>query len=220
MKIKNKKIKKERFLLYALIGITALSVVVIIMFFPSPVEEKHYVTIFEINTADDDARTFISSETGFGNEDGRWATLQLSPSYSFGLRFNNISLPENITIIDAYIQLYSIGTPGNLYPNCRIYCDNTTNAVNFSEIGVLDISGRNYTNSYVRWNDTVSYGKWINTPSILSPLKEIIEKDNLTDGNSIAFLFVSEGIFGYSATFQNYESGYPAKLIIHWKPLK
>jgi hypothetical protein len=144
--------------------------------------------------------------------------LQLSPSYSFGIRFNNISITNDTKILDAYIELYSIGTPGHNNPNCKIYCDAVDNAINFTdEIGVLNITGRIYTENYTRWNSTSPYARWVRTPSLVAPLQEIIDRNNWSADNSVAFLFVTEGIRNYSAAYENYESGSPARLYIEYE---
>jgi len=181
--------------------------------------EKYEHEIFYVEDEHDDSRTFtvMLNELMSENEDGDWATLQLSPSYSFGVRFSNISVPKNATIKDAYVELFSIGTPGHLHPNCIIYCDDVDSAVNFTQIGVLNISGRIYTSSSVTWNQSIEYGKWIKTPSITACIKEVISRTNWSAGNSIAVLFDSQGYQGYSAAFQNYERGAPAKLHILWE---
>ena len=174
--------------------------------------------IFEVNDENDIRVTFTveNSDVGYGNENGSRVLLQLSPSYNFGLKFDGITINQGATIKDAYIELYSIGTPINRYPNCKIYCDDTDNAVDFSEIGVLDICGRTYTESYTRWNTTVDYLKWVQTPSLVNIIQEIVDRNNWTSGNSIAFLIITEGLLGYSATFQNFENGYPARLYVEW----
>ena len=175
--------------------------------------------IFEVSDEHDDARTFTveMNDLDYGNEDGEWAGLQLAPSYSFGVRFTDINIPNNAKIIDAYIELYSTGSPGLRHPNCKIYCDDVDNATNFVEIGVLDICGRNYTDNYSLWNETVSYGEWVKTPVIKNVIQEVVSRENWTVNNSISVLFVSNGIRGYSATFQNFEKGYPARLCVKWK---
>lgn len=175
---------------------------------------------YEVNDEYDNVRTFAVYQngnlTGFGNENGSWALLQLSPSYSFGVKFDDIKINQGAEIKTAYILLYSVGTPVNRNPNCKIYCDDTDNAVNFSEKGVLDICGRNYTDNYILWNDTIEFEKWEKTPSLVAPIQEVINRKNWDSGNSIAFLFISEGKLGYSAVFQNFENGYPAKLYVEW----
>lgn len=181
--------------------------------------ENYEVFTAEVISEYDDGRTFIAenSEKGYGDEYEAWAFLQLSPSYSFGIRFINVTIPQGAKIKKAYVKLFSVGTPGHNFPNCKIYCDDTDNAVNFSILGVLDICGRNYTSNYTRWNTTVPYGVWVKTPSLVSPIQEVINRPNWTFGNALAILFVSEGLKGYSAAFENYGYGHPAKLYIEWE---
>jgi hypothetical protein len=183
-------------------------------------KEENNESIFEVIDPHDDARTFTAenSEVGYGNEDGDWAYLQLAPSYSFGTRFQNVTIPKDAVIIDAYVALYCMGTPDHLHPNCFIYCDNVSNSQNFSKVvGVLNISGRNYTNNMVDWNRTVRYGYWYRTPPLTDIVKEVIDNKNWISGNPITVLFVSKGLRRYSTTFQNFENGYPPKLYIIWK---
>jgi hypothetical protein len=182
-------------------------------------KELFNTLIFEIKDEHDDGRTFTveNSPVGYGDEDGEWAKLQLSPTYSFGVRFTNITIPENVTIKDAYVQLYFIGTIHANHPNCKIYGDDVANSENFTNIGVLDICGRNYTDSFVLWNTSLEYGQWVKTPSLTSVLNEVMNDNNWTSGNPIAILFVSQGIRGYSATFDNFENGSPAKLYVKWE---
>ena len=208
----NKKIK----LILSITIITILVVATLSLIFSN--HEKYNIFTAQVIAEYDDGRTFTTlyNEKGYGNENDAWALLQLSPSYSFGVRFINVSIPQGAKIKKAYVELYSIGTPGHRHPNCKIYCDDTDNAVNFSVKGVLDICGRNYTTNYTRWNTTLPYGKWVKTPSIAKQVQEVINRENWTSGNAIVVLFVTEGLRGYSATFHNYAAGNPAKLYIEW----
>ena len=141
----------------------------------------------------DDARTFTVefNEAGYGDEDGSWATLQLSPSYSFGVRFVDVDIPKDAIIRNATVSLYSTGTPGHSHPNCLIYCDNTSFSVNFTECGVLDICGRNYTYNYVLWNMTVPHGEWVLTPSLVGPIQEVINRDDWKKNSNLEFIYRS-----------------------------
>ena len=209
--------KDKKWTIFAIIALLLIfSTTVILSFTPS--NNATFAT-FQVSSEDDDARTFIAenSEEGYGDEDGGWALLQLSPSYSFGVRFTDVNISNNAKITEAYMGLYSVGTPGHRSPNCRIYCDDTDNAVNFSVRGVLDICGRTYSSKYIRWNTTVPYDQWVKTPSLAGSIQEIVNRKNWSPGNAIAFLFVTEELRGYSASFGNYEMGYPAKLYVKWE---
>jgi len=201
-----------------IVGILVIVLAIIIVLSQMDLADNTQSEIFEVNDDYDDGRTFTveNNELGYENENGGWAKNQLAKSYSFGVRFTNVSIPHGVKIKNAYVEVYSIGTPGHSTPNCKIYCDDVDDAVNFS-VGVLDISGRKYTSAYSRWNETVPYAEWVKTPKLTALIQEIISRPNWAVGNSIAVLFVSEGLTGYSATFDNYENGYPAKLYVEWE---
>jgi len=202
-------------------SITSILILITIILLVGCIQNQNSIFTSESTVSDDhdDARTFTVelNDQGYGDEDGYWATLQLSPSYSFGVRFIDVDVPKGAIIQNATVSLYSSGTPGHSHPNCIIYCDNTSFSVNFTECGVLDICGRNYTNKSVLWNISVPHGDWISTPSIVNPIQEVINRGDWEKGNAITVLFVSRGIKRYSATFQNHEKGYPARLTIKWK---
>jgi len=205
-----------------LITITILIVLLAIATYlvnPLSNKDNKQKNIFEINDENDDGRSFTVElgDLGYGNEYTAWALLQLSPSYSFGLKFDNVSIKKNSTILNAYVELFSVGTPGHRNPNCIIYCDNVDNSVNFSEMGVLDICGRNYTKNFVDWNESLPHNKWVKSPSVVKLVQEIINRTNWSSGNSLSILFISKGLNNYSAAFNNYDTGYSARLYVEWK---
>jgi len=217
--------KKEKkiAIIAALIIIVILASSIILLLNPdlfsgdNSTNQKYNTYTFEVSDGADDARTFtiINNPRGYQNEDGKNIPLQLSPSYSFGVRFTNVTLPENETIQDAYIELYSICSTYTKYPNCYIYADTNKNSSNFTkDIGVLDVSGRNYTNHSIIWNTTLPHAQWVKTPSLKDIIYEVVNNKNWTEGDPITVLFVTRAYQGYAATFKCFEKGYPARLII------
>ena len=184
-------------------------------------DDTNYSTFF-VSAPDDDSRTFIAenSELGYGDEDGEWAVLQLSPSYSFGVRFGNVSLPKHAEIIEAHIRLLSISTPISNSVNCFIYGDDSNHSHNFSVQGVLQRCGRTFTTNSVEWNTTVPYYECVQTPNIKTIVQEIINNETWEQGNGLSILFITKGLRGYSAAFQNFESGYPPALCVQWRPAR
>jgi len=172
----------------------------------------------EIISENDDGRTFEvpSLPEGFGDEYTEWATLQVNPTYSFGLRFTNITIPRGSKIIEAYVKLFSIGSKGHCHVNCTIYCDNTSDALNFSTKGCLERCGRNYTKASVDWNEKLPYLSWVKTPSIKYLVQEVINRADWKAGNALAILFITKHSDD-SAVFDNYGGGHPARLYIEWR---
>lgn len=210
-------VSQKTLLMLGIVGAVVICVMLVyaLPFFVSdPVHRQVYV----VNEENDDGRTFTveRSDVGYGNEYDGWALLQLSPSYSFGVKFDNISIPKDAIIRSAVIELFSVGTPLHRSVNCIIYGDNASSAVNFSVAGVLNISGRNYTKSFLVWNETIPYG-WVTTPSVVDILQEVRMRENWTAGHSVVFLFVTQGLKQYSSTFQNYQTGDPARLLLEWE---
>jgi len=215
--------KKEKIAIL-IIGIILIGAVSYIIINPASDDKKININLemFEVSHKNDDARTFTVelNEQGYQNEDGdEWNTYnQINPTYSFGIRLINVTIPKNATILDCYAELYSIGTPGHSHPNCKIYFDKVADAKRFNKtLGALNISGRIYTENYTIWNETVGYQEWVKTPSLKMQMQEIVNQKNWTKGNSVAVLFVTQKLRGYISTFQNYELGYASRLYVKWE---
>ena len=204
-----------------IIGIILIGSISFIIINPTEPEKKinYNIDMFEVMHENDDSRTFTVelNDIGYQNEDGKWAYLQINPTYSFGIRLTNVTIPKNVTILDCYAELYSIGGPGMSHPNCKIYFDKVANSTRFNEtVGCLNISGRIYTENYSIWNETAEYQEWVKTPSLKDQMQEIINQKNWTTGNSISVLFVSQKLRGYVSTFQHFENGYASRLYVKW----
>ena len=121
--------KTQKIIIFIILGLASLLIGTGVGYMIMQSDSSLY-SFYYIQTGSDDARTFIAenSPTGYGDEDGAWALLQLSPSYSFGLRFNNVTIPHNAKIQEAYVRLFSVGTPRSSSPNCMIYGDRTNNS--------------------------------------------------------------------------------------------
>lgn len=217
------KINKNHILTISLVIVVILAMLIlagplnsILTFNTKPAEKTDNLTL-QITSEDDDGRSFeVPSTMGYGNEPGAWANLQINPSYSFGIRFINVSIPKNAQITKAYVKLYSIGIPGHNQVNCLIYGDNVDNALNLTAMGCLDRSGRIYTNKSVDWDAPAPYHVWVQTPSLASIIQEIIDRPGWEIGNPIALLFVTKNTDD-TAVFANYDQGNPAELYIEWK---
>ena len=83
----------------------------------------------------------------------------LNPMIAKGLNAGYIQATKKgkYAIFSTDISFICVGTPGHQNPNCKIYCDDVDNAKNFLDVGVLNISGRKYTENYVLWNSSTSY---------------------------------------------------------------
>lgn len=200
--------------------ILVITVAILTMVLVKFSEESNFIEL-QVTSENDDGRTFEVPSTGaYGDEYEAWANLQVNPSYSFGVRFTDVSIPKNATIKEAYVKLFSLGIPKHQHINCTIYCDNVGNAVNFSTMGCLKINGREYTKTSQDWNNNdLPYKDWVKTPSITHLIQEVVNRRDWKTDNAIAVLFISKHTPD-SAVFDNYGGGHPARLYIEWSEEK
>ena len=113
-----------------------------------------------------------------------------------GLRFDNVTIPSNSTILNAYIQFTADGSSsGNMVVNIK--GENTGYASSFAN-STNNISSRNLTLSDVSWNPA---SNWTNnaaglaqrTPNISAIVSEVITSNNWQSGNPISFILTGSG---------------------------
>src|SRR3990170_1535070 len=119
-----------------------------------------------------------------------------------GLRFQNISIPPGATITKAYIQ-FTVEKDEEKYDgkdgkkdsaSVIIFAENVANAETFSK-SESDITNRETTDASVNWSihewkKHKNHGKEQKTPDISSLVQEVINKNNWSKGNSIAFMLL------------------------------
>ncbi|NLD45857.1 MAG: CehA/McbA family metallohydrolase [Clostridiaceae bacterium] len=115
-----------------------------------------------------------------------WAKDQI-----VGLRFQNIDIPKDATVKNAYIQ-FTAKEAGSNSPSLVIKAQASDNAEGFNNTK-YNISSRAVTAASVSWNPPV----WSNvnesginqrTPDLANLLQEVVNRSNWTRGNSMAFI--------------------------------
>jgi hypothetical protein len=109
--------------------------------------------------------------------------------YNNWYRWNNVTIPDNVTITSAYVSLYragAFGTPAT----CAIYFEKSANPD--APIGFTDIRGRTKTDTYVEW-DPPSAGTWLESPDIKSIIQELVDNYSYSSGAAMMMLFMGAG---------------------------
>lgn len=152
---------------------------------------------FEIRVASaaDDAEERPSGNLSFNSSD-----LELTTDGSrvqvVGMRFNNVLVPQNAGIVDAYIQFQADET-GSTNTELSIQGEAVDTASPF--VGVTNnISDRPTTAASVAWspppwNIVGESGTDQRTPSLQGPLQEIVSRPGWTLGNSLAVIVRGTG---------------------------
>jgi hypothetical protein len=130
-----------------------------------------------------------------------------------GMRFNNISIPRNATILNAYVE-FEVDETGSDPTSVLIQGQASDNALAFSS-STGNLSSRARTTAQVAWNNipawTVINAKW-QTPDISSIIQEIVNRSGWGSGNSIVIVIQGTG----RRTAEAYDGEIPAapKLVI------
>ena len=112
-----------------------------------------------------------------------------------GLRFDNITIPSNATILDAYIQFTSDKTnSGNM--TITLKGEDIANSPTFVN-STNNISGRSTTSSSVSWSPLA----WTNnlsgnnekTPDLSTIVSEVMTSNGWQTGNPITFILTGNG---------------------------
>lgn len=161
-----------------------------------------------------------------GTLDGAWNTDQhwLSLGYDWsepdktGLRFLNVTIPKDATILTAKLSLKA--TNGNAQTTCsvKIYAEDADDAATFSTEANFDgrsktpVAGHAWTNIGEWVNDT-----WYDSPEIVQAIQDVVNRAGWVSGQALAILIFDdssdEAAARFFHSFDEEEAG-AAKLIV------
>ncbi|GAA4112138.1 hypothetical protein GCM10022393_10380 [Aquimarina addita] len=115
-----------------------------------------------------------------------------------GLRFQNVNIPQGATIDNAYIQFRS-DEDNTDAAALLITVEDSNNSAPFENSSSANISGRDKMETTVAWNpdswtDSGLTGIEQQTSDIKELLQLIIDKNDWTPGNSMAFMIEGTGV--------------------------
>ncbi|MCK4783590.1 MAG: hypothetical protein KAV87_07565, partial [Desulfobacteraceae bacterium] len=147
-----------------------------------------------ISDSNDDAE-----ETASGNAYSVNADLDLggfnvgSNDSVVGLRFQNIPIPKEATIIGAYIEFEANVNTG-ADTSVTIVGENSDNAAQFEDTD-YNISSRPATTASVAWNSIPAWAIDIRyqTPDLKNIVQEIVNRSQWSEGNAMAFRITGTG---------------------------
>jgi len=137
-----------------------------------------------------------SSDLEFGEYDTWTNPTEEQGLQIIGVRFNNITIPQNATILSATIQ-FTCDATGADPCQLTIYGENTANALTFTN-DVSNISTRSRTSvnavwDIPEWATTGEAGLGQQTPDLLALVQEIVNRGDWASGNSMAFFLEPSG---------------------------
>lgn len=107
-----------------------------------------------------------------------------------GLRFTNVTIPDNATIISAVVKFTSEDNDGGTAGTANIYCEKTANSSTFTNSDD-DISDRTFTTAYSEWTGVPSWirGSHYYTADFTDAVQEVINQATWASGNAMSVLF-------------------------------
>lgn len=119
-----------------------------------------------------------------------------NPSQIVGLRFQNIDLPPNAIITDAWL-LFTVDEAWSMETSATIFGQSSGNAAPFSTVA-NDVSNRPKTTAAVAWDtirawESAEVGTQVASPSLTTIVQEIVNQPDWADGNSLVIMIDGEG---------------------------
>ncbi|WP_179333186.1 choice-of-anchor D domain-containing protein [Winogradskyella costae] len=182
--------------------------------------EPSEVVISTVNiTANEDDGTAEEAFSGSGFVSTISSDLELyydgTTEQVVGVRFENINLPQNAVVTNAYVQ-FEVDENGNGDVTVNVTGDNSDDASVLGSNGNFGLSTRTATTANVDW----AIASWVGqigqastaqrTPDISAILSEITARSGWEPGNSMAFMFT-----GVSRSDGAYREASSASVLLH-----
>ncbi|KMQ68969.1 hypothetical protein ACM39_06730 [Chryseobacterium sp. FH2] len=165
-----------------------------------------------VSSGNNDAEQVLTT----GNMDLGSGVLELGGKYgnipqTTAIRFENIQLPDNAYVADAYIEFYAYGNSTNA--QIKVYSEDSDAAVYTT--ASENITKRNYSTIFVDWNT----GNWVsNSKYRTANLRNVVDQIRMNgwhSGNSLAFKLESAS-GGASVYSRNGSELYQPRLVIEY----
>ncbi len=106
-----------------------------------------------------------------------------------GMRFLNVTIPNNATIITAYLTPTAKNDDAHIVVNSIIHGEDADNAVTFDDYA--DYAGRDRTAASVNWNaiDAWTAETEYDSPEIKTIIQEIVDRGSWASGNAMVIFW-------------------------------
>ncbi|UCE53985.1 MAG: hypothetical protein JSV31_00650, partial [Desulfobacterales bacterium] len=133
-----------------------------------------------------------------------------------GIRFQNIAIPPNSLIVNAYLQ-FTADTVSDLDTYLTFSAEKIADAAAFDPLRNNDISNRVETKANVTWDNIPAWGESgqtgvsQQTPDLKSIVQEVVNQAGWIEGNAMVFIVYGSG----SRIAQAYQSGSEVAPLLH-----
>lgn len=119
--------------------------------------------------------------------------IEMGADKWIGVRFQNITIPEGATILDAYLEFTAFESKSDPTPAVDIYAHDVANPGVFTNSG-SDITGRTLTSNLVSW----TLGSWTEnnlyqSPDLTALVQELVNTYGAYSSGNMAFILKPDG---------------------------
>lgn len=156
-----------------------------------------------------DNTDFSSTETI-----GLWMSAAIGAKWRWksGMRFQNVTIPPGSDIDVAYISVKCTTTYVD-DPNVDIHCEDVDNSANFTS--TADVQNRTLTSASTRWDATGIGTGWVNSPSIVSAVQEVVDRAGWSSGNALTVIGVGKSNKGTNFVVWPYDGSTSNAVKLH-----
>lgn len=135
------------------------------------------------------------------------------------IRFQNVNIPQGVTITEAYVKLTAIQSDSGTDCNVNCYFNDVDDAIaplDTAEYNALALTGAVVWNGLSAWTD----GNQYDTPSLVSILQNIIDRAGFSSGNAVQLLIKnnasSTNAYRRMSSFDKLSGAEKAELHVTW----
>lgn len=161
-----------------------------------------------VSASSDDAQQKVSDGTVTTNGTSLYMGYQNASNIFYtGLRFQNIQIPQNATIVNAYIEFQASASGGGTDTNNTISAIATDDASAFTASN-YSISSLTTTTAYTtwRWPYTWTTGSLYRTTDISPLIREVVNRPGWAAGNDMAFRINPDLTNTWSLSAKSYDA--------------
>jgi hypothetical protein len=131
-----------------------------------------------------------------------------------GFMFRGVQIPAGSTVTTAYLKVYT-NDSGRDSPNVTIKAQYAPAAFG---TGSTNFSSRTMTTASASWVATdIGIGAYKNSPSVVSPLQEVVDNGGWTGAGDVAFFLIQNSASGWLRVASwDHASDPPAQLYVEW----
>ena len=148
--------------------------------------------VAQINSSNNDAEEYSNGTVRLTSSDLELVNNGSGNDQVVGMRFTDISIPRNATILDAFLEFIAKDkTNGNVALTLKV--ENTDNSSAFTSTA-FDLSNRSTTNISVSWvpNDWNTDGVY-QSANIKTLVQDIVNRNGWQNGNSLSIIVTGTG---------------------------